>query len=62
MHRIERISREVGRQERYHVNIYDRKKLGLRQPLELGEELLILSERRKKKDLSEKFYKPSTEN
>ena len=45
MNRIEKISREVGRQERYHKNIYDRKKLSLRQPLELDKEVLILSER-----------------
>ena len=45
MTREEKISKEVGRQERYHKNIYNRKKLMFRQPLELGEEVLNLSER-----------------
>ena len=62
MNRIEKISREVGRQEKYLKNIYNRKNLKLRQTLELGEEVLILSERIKNKDSPGKFYKPSTDN
>ena len=62
MNRIEKISREVGRQERYLKNIYNRKNLKLRQTLELGEEVLILSESIKNKDSPGKFYKPSTDN
>lgn len=50
------------RQERYLKKTYNRKKIKLRQLLEVCEEVLVLSERLKKKDSPGKFYKLSTEN
>ena len=50
------------RQERYHKKTYNRKKIKLRQLLEVCEEVLVLSERLKKKDSPGNFYELSTEN
>lgn len=44
------------------IKIYERKKLSLRSPLEVGEEVLILASQIKKKDSPGKFYKSSKEN
>ena len=41
--RLKKVSNEFLREERYHRKIYDWAQIKLRQPLEVGEELLILS-------------------
>lgn len=41
--RLKKVSNEFLREERYHRKIYDWAKIKLRQPLEVGEELLVLS-------------------
>ena len=60
--RMRILSGEKRRQEKYQEKNYRRKKLKLRVPLEVGEEVLILSARLKKKDSPGKFYKSSVEN
>ena len=60
--RIRILSGEIKKQENYQEKIYRRKKLKLRAPLEVGEEVLILLARLKKKDSPGKFYKSSEEN
>ena len=44
------------------IKIYERKKLSLRSPLEVGEEVLILASQIKKKDSPGKFYKRCVDN
>ena len=48
LHPLEKISKEHNRLMRYDQQIYNRKKLKLRSPIEVGEEVLILSSRLKK--------------
>ena len=55
INRIRIISGEIRRQEKCQENIYRRKKLKLRVPLEVGEEDLMLLARLKKKDSPGKF-------
>ena len=50
------------RQEKINKKTYKRKKLKLRSPLEVGEEVLVLTSRLKKKDLPGKFYKSNVDN
>ena len=42
--------------------MFERKKLKVRSPLEMGEEVLVLASRLKKKDSPGKFYKSSVDN
>ena len=42
--------------------MFERKKLKVRSPLEVGEEVLVLASRLKKKDSPGKFYKSSVDN
>ena len=57
-----RIGKKKGWQEIYNRKIYSRKKLKLRSPLDLGEEVHILVGRIKKKDSPELFHKSSTDD
>ena len=52
---LEKINREKNRLEKFDKKIYQRKKLKLRSPLEVGEEVLILAARLKKKRLTGKI-------
>ena len=49
------------REEKVNKKIYERKKLKLRSLLEVGEEVLVLPSRLKKKDFSGKFHKTSVD-
>ena len=60
--RLKKISRKQNRLERFDKKIYRRKKLKLRPPLELGEEVLVLAARIKKRDSAGKFYKSSVDS
>ena len=60
--RLKKIREEKVRQEKFNKKIYERKKLKLRSPLEVGEEVLVLASRLKKKDSPGKFYKSSVDN
>ena len=50
------------RSEKYAENLDAWKKRRLRNPLEIGEKVLVLAERLKKKDAPGKLYKSTTEN
>ena len=58
---LEKVDREKNRLERFERKIYLRK-MFLRSPVEVGEKVLILAGKIKKKDLPEKFYKSIIEN
>ena len=60
--RIYRVGLDVDRQNRYYEKIDIRKKKKLRSPLNIGESVLILASRLKKKDEPGRLYKSSTEN
>ena len=60
---LKKILKGHNRLTRYEQKIYDKKKtLKLRSPLKVGEEILILSSRLKKKDSAGKFFKSSVYN
>ena len=50
------------REEKYAANLDTRKKRTLRNPLEIGEKVLVLAERLRKKDEPGKLYESTTEN
>ena len=60
-HRISSIEKRQARDNRYvqKIDSYGRK---LRDPLNIGEKVFILSSRIRKKDVPGSFYKPTTEN
>ena len=60
--RLEKISREKIRLEKFDKKIHQRNKLKLRSLLEVGEEVLILAAQLRKKDSPGKFYKSSVNN
>ena len=60
--RLSRISKAQPRYERYQEKKYLRKKKKLRVPLEIGEDVLLLSSRIKKKSDSGTFYKSTVDN
>ena len=55
--RLHIVSKAYGRYERYEKKQYGRKKKKLRVPLEIGEDVLLISSRIKKKNAPGKFYK-----
>ena len=55
--RLDIVSKANARYERYEKSKYGRKKKKLRKPLEIGEDVLLLSSRIKKKNDPRKFYK-----
>ena len=62
MHRIYKTKRVHERLDRYDRKRYTSKKWRLREDLMIGEKVLILAERIKKKDASGRFYKQSVQN
>ena len=60
-YRLAKIGKENKRYERYMTK-KDSNKRKLRDPLNIGEKVLVLSERLKKKDAPGKLYKASTQN
>ena len=60
--RLSRISKAQPRYERYQMKKYLRKKKKLRVPLEIGEDVLLLLSRIKKKSDPSKFYKRTVDN
>ena len=59
--RIEKVGKNNKRIKRYIIK-KDANKRKLREPLAIGEKVLVLSERLKKKDAPGKLYKPTTQN
>ena len=62
MHRIEKTQRLHRRLDKYDVMKYSAKRKKLRERLFVGETVLVLAERIKKKAAPGKFYKQSVEN
>ena len=62
LNRIYKVGLDKDRQNRYFEKIDKKKKKKLRSPLRIGEDVLILVSRLKKKDEPGKLYKSSTEN
>ena len=60
--RLNTVSKACARYERYDKSRYGRKKKKLRVPLEIGEDILLLSSRIKKKSDPGKFYKSMVDN
>ena len=64
-HRIVRVSKDAARYKRYDIRL-DKKlksrKKQLREPLTVGERVLVLAERLKKKDAPGSLFKSTTEN
>ena len=60
--RLKKFREQKVRQEKFDKKIFKRKKLKLRSPLEVGEEMLVLASRLKKKDSPGKFYKSSVDS
>ena len=62
MRRLSKISKAQPPYERYQKKKYLKKKKKLRVPLEIGEDVLLLSSRIKKKSDPGKFYKSTVDN
>lgn len=60
--RIEKVQQQADRQQRYNEKLMLNKRRSLRDPLEIGEEVLILSSRIRKTDAPGVLYKSSTDN
>ena len=62
-HRIVRVSKDAARYKRYDIRLdKKRRKQQLREPLAVGEKVLVLAERIKKKDAPGRLFKSTTEN
>ena len=61
-HRLNKVGKEIGRQNRYNKKKDDNNPRKLRDPLQIGEKVLVLSERLKKKDAPGRLFKPTTQN
>ena len=59
---VRKVSKAINRYERYQTKKYLKKKKLLRVPLQIGEDVLILSSRIRKKDAPGKFHKSSVDN
>ena len=62
MHSIDKTKRLHERLDRYNRRRYTSKRRMLKEDLMIGEKVLILAERIKKKDASGRFYKQSVQN
>ena len=60
--RLEKIGREKTRLGKFDKKIYQRRKLKLRYPLQVGEEVLILALQIREEDDPGRFYKSSLDN
>ena len=57
-----RVSKDAGRYERGDIQFGKKSRKKLRSPLSIGEKVLVLAERLRKKDAPGNFYKSTTEN
>ena len=62
MHRIEKTQKLHARLHRYNRKRYMAKRKKLREDLMIGEKVLVLAERIKKKNAPSRFYKQSVQN
>ena len=61
-YRLEKVGKDIGRQERYNAKKDQNNPKKLREPLQIGEKVLVISERLKKKDAPGRLYKATTQN
>ena len=61
-YRLDKVTKALKRYKKYDVNIDLKRKKKLRDPLTIGERVLILASRLKKKDAPGVLYKSTTEN
>ena len=61
-YRLEKVGKENARQERYNAKKDQNNPKKLREPLQIGEKVQVLSERLKKKDTPGRLYKATTQN
>ena len=61
-YRLNKVGQEIGRQIRYNKKKDDNNPKKLRELLQIGEKVLVLSERLKKKDAPGRLFKPATQN
>ena len=61
-YRLNRVTKALNRSKKHDINIDFRKKRKLREPLAIGERVLILAARLKKKDAPSVLFKSTTEN
>ena len=61
-YRLEKVGKHTARQERYDAKKDVQKPRKLRDPLNVGEKVLVLAERLKKKDAPSRLYKSTTQN
>ena len=62
MHRLEKTQKLNQRQDRYDKKKFDKKRKKLREDLNIGEKVYVLTERIKKKSAPGIFYKQSVQN
>ena len=61
-YRLNKVTKDSERYKRYDIKFDSRRKRKLREPLVIGENVLILASRVKKKDAPGVLYKSTTEN
>ena len=61
-HRLQKVGKDIARQERYDSKKDIQKPRKLREPLNIGGKVLVLAERLKKKDAPGRLYKSTTQN
>ena len=61
-YRLDKVGKEIDRQTRYNNKKDQNNPKKLRDPLQIGENILVLSERLKKKDAPGRLYKATTQN
>ena len=61
-YRLEKVGKEISRQNRYNNKKDQGNPKKLRDPLQIGEKVLVLSKRLRKKDASGRLYKATTQN
>ena len=57
-----KVKEDIDRREKANIKIVNRKKNKLRELLDIGEKVLVLAKRLKKKDVPGFLYKSTTQN
>ena len=61
-YRLAKVTKDANRYERYNEKLDKKQKKKLREPLNIGEKVMVLAERVKKKDAPKFLFKSTTEN
>ena len=61
-YRLEKVGKHANRLDRYNIKKDINSPKKLRDPLQIGEKVLVLAERLKKKDAAGRLYKATTQN